>query len=125
MKVYSDNQPKVLEKLINNKYYFRWNIQQETKNIGEDEEGESIQHTQYVYDEVVFEGQPSSNIILEAAIRSFISADEEKKLINDYNAYKENLLIDEKYKNRYMDFLSKRSELKSAIEQSCTTLNLQ
>ena len=78
-----------------------------------------------MYDEVIFDGQPSSDIILEAAIRSFISADEEKKLINDYNAYKENVLIDEKYKNRYMDFLSKRAELKTAIEQSCTTLNLQ
>lgn len=125
MKAYSDNQPKVLERLKNNTYYFRWNIQQEQKTIGEDEEGNPITQNQYVYDEVIFDGQPSSDIILEAAIRSFISADEEKKLINDYNAYKENVLIDEKYKNRYMDFLSKRAELKTAIEQSCTTLNLQ
>lgn len=125
MKAYSDNQPKVLERLKNNTYYFRWNIQQEQKTIGEDEEGNPITQNQYVYDEVIFDGQPSSDIILEAAIRSFISADEEKKLINDYNAYKENVLIDEKYKNRYMDFLSRRAELKTAIEQSCTTLNLQ
>lgn len=119
MNAYYDFQPEKLEKIVNNKYFYRWGIEQITV---EREEGEEPA-TQYKCNEIVFYGQPDSDTILKAAIESIWTNEDEKKLINDYNSAKEGLL-DESYIQKYLDFLNKRAEIKSIVDSDCAELGI-
>lgn len=119
MNAYYDFQPEKLEKIVNNKYFYRWGIEQIT--VEREEGGEPT--TQYKCNEIVFYGQPDSDTILKAAIESIWTNEDEKKLINDYNSAKEGLL-DESYIQKYLDFLNKRAEIKSIVDSDCAELGI-
>ena len=96
MNAYYDFQPEKLEKIVNNKYFYRWGIEQITVD---------------------------SDTILKAAIESIWTNEDEKKLINDYNSAKEGLL-DESYIQKYLDFLNIRAEIKSIVDSDCAELGI-
>lgn len=120
MIAYYNKKPEKLQKIKNNKYFYRWNITQES--ISHEKDSTSV--IQYKCNEIIFYGQPNSNIILEEAIKSLWDNDFEKKMINDYNSAKEGLL-DEKYIQKYKDFLNKRAELKNIIVSDCLELGIK
>lgn len=121
MIAYYDFQPKKLEKIKSNKYFYRWNIEKiETYHRGDPENP----ITKYKCNEITFNGTPNSNIILEKVIKSLWNDDREKKLINDYNSAKEGLL-DEKYIQKYLNFLTERAQIKIIVDSDCAELGIK
>lgn len=120
MIAYYDFQPAKLEKIKNDKYFYRWNIE-EVEIFHEENDTPTIQ---YKCNEITFYGQPNSNTILEQVIKSLWDNEYEKKLINDYNSAKEGLL-DETYIQKYLDFLTERTQIKTIVDSDCAELGIK
>ena len=106
-KVQYDHQPPRLEAVGNGSWLYRWDI----KEIPAAEETDAV----FECLEVLVWGTPTREIITAAVLTSMWPANEEAKLINDYNAAKEGLL-DNRYLQFYLDFIADRATLKAEIK---------
>jgi len=108
MKTYYTNKPATLELMYDGYHLFRFNIEEVVN-------GET---TQFQCDEVKIFGAVTSNKITEVAIADLWGNGVEQKLINDYNEYKLGVGVAES-ETKYLEFLTKRRELKLFIESIC------
>jgi hypothetical protein len=104
-KVHYNFEPQQLQRYPDGSTRFRWDIEPI-----ENEEGDTL----YACYECVIHTTPSPNNILRAAINAMWSRDTEGKLTNDYYAAVAGIL-DESYKQPYLDFLTARAALKATI----------
>lgn len=102
-----DNKPTPITDNNNGSFTYHWNITPVEIDGMEKWECE----------EVIMWGEPTRHKVTEAVITYYWAPDYEKKLINDYNAAKEGILSDDGYTERYRDFLNRRKEIKTLIEQ--------
>lgn len=83
---------------------------------------ETENRTYYTYKSVTIAEPISSNRIIESVISSIMSVSQELKLANDYNAAvisKSNDANLVKKKDRYINWLNLRSNIKTEIEEIC------
>ena len=99
-----DSKPKAIEAVGDGSYLYRWDIKESIKD----------KQTQYECFEVVVKYPLSSNSIIEAVFEELYGNNVEAKLLNDYYSAVHGVL-DESYKQAYIDFLNKRKELKTKI----------
>ena len=113
-----DKKPIVLEAKGNGSYFYRWNIQEVTKE----------DTTSYNCEEVTIWAPVTKAKIKKTVINAKWSKNYEQKLVNEYNSMKlglcsddESVIITEKYK----EFLTKRIEIKAHINADCEDLNIK
>ena len=104
-KLFNTVKPNTIEEYGVGTMLYNYNIEQGVQN---EKEG-------YFYNSQVFEKPLCYENIVRAIIHDNYSHDEEKKLINDYNAVIEGLLPEEK-KAEYLEFLSFRSRIKEQVK---------
>lgn len=74
------------------------------------------QRTEWECGQVTIWGEVTRKKVKSAIIVSEISPEDEKKLINDYNAYQESVLTDDKFKQDYLSFLQRRKAIKELVD---------
>lgn len=136
---YYDEKPSKMEAVGNGSYLYRFNIEEETKEVenpetesAEEEAAEPKTHTQWKCDEVTIFEPVSANKITEAVIAAICPASHEQKLVNEYNAANLGLIggskTSEEAKKRiaaYKDFLEKRNTLKTQVDEDCAELGIR
>ncbi|MEI6567370.1 MAG: hypothetical protein WCR20_11885 [Verrucomicrobiota bacterium] len=70
----------------------------------------------FICSQVIISGYPTKKTAKKAVIEAEFSDDQEKKLINDFNAFSAGALEDARYKNDYLSFLDRRKEIKNMID---------
>ncbi len=110
MKAQYNNQPVKLEAVGNGSWLWRWNILQieVTDNNG-------TTRPAWTCEETTVWNEPTADKIKQAVIRENWDETKEAKLINDYNAAKENILPVDKIA-AYHDFLIQRTALKQDVD---------
>lgn len=108
-----DHKPLKLEAVGNGSWLYRWAIVE----IPATEEKDAI----YECYEVLVWNTPDRVSVTAAVLTSFWPSNDEAKLINDYNAAKENLL-DASYIKNYLDFIDARAALKLEIKEFFETI---
>jgi len=104
-KVQYNSEPQQLQRYPDGSTRFRWDIEAVTNDDGD---------TLYACYECVIHTTPTPDNILRAAINAMWPRDTEGKLTSDYNAAVAGIL-DESYKQPYLDFLTERGALKVTI----------
>ena len=113
MKSQSNEYPSVIERLDSTTYVFNYNIVEKQK---EDIDGTI---TYYEYDQIVVNSDNvNDNDITRNTILENWDINQQLKLVNDYMAYQLGILTDEKYKQRYEDFLYFRASFKDKLIQT-------
>lgn len=110
-RTYSDTIPIAIEKDGDGSYLYRWDIKEETREMGDD----MAPVISYSYNEVRIWATLTANKILEACIDALWGSGVEQKMLNDYNAVLLGIL-DESYIDIYKDFLQKRKQLKEQVD---------
>lgn len=103
-----DHKPLKLEAVGNGSFLYRWAIAE----IPATEEKSAMWECY----EVLVWNTPNRVSVTAAALTAMWPANDEAKLINDYNAAKENLL-DASYIKTYLDFIDARAALKLEIKE--------
>lgn len=106
MKANYSETPQVLQNQNNGSTLYNYDIQKEII-----EERDSFTCSQ-----VIIWGEVTKKKAKKAVIEGEYSDDEEKKLINDYQAYAEGILTDQAYWANYIAFLLRRKEIKEMID---------
>lgn len=111
----SEEQPNIIEYLNDGSYYYNYNPQM---NIVEkqNEDGETVESTEYSYVQVHLYGIPNYKDITKAVIRCHISEDEEFDMINTYN--KAILFEEEVNIDSYKKYLELLNEIKVNVKNS-------
>ncbi len=78
---------------------------------------------QIACEEVIISALRRSEIV-RAIIHNCFSDDDEKKLINNYNAHKEGVIVNEKAIQDYFSFLNERERIKSIVFDDCLKLQI-
>lgn len=125
--IHYDFQPEKLQANGDGSYTYRWNIQEvqvenHSENPGMDS-GVVDNVVKWTCDEVVVWGTITNDKLKEAVINHLWGADKEAKLINDYNAVQVGILGEE-YAAPYVEYLSKRKEVKEQIDADCVELKI-
>lgn len=103
-------EPKVIEQLGNNTYYYNYDIKSDIVSVSEigDE-------TRWNFIQVYLRGIPDYERCLNAIIREYVDVDEELALVNKYNAYQmgnsENAYVCEQYD----EYITKVQEIKAKV----------
>lgn len=110
-RTYSDTIPITIEKDGDGSYLYRWDIKEETREMG------TIWPPviSYSYNEVRIWATLTANKILEACINALWDKDVEQKKLNDYNAAQLGIL-DLSYVESYKTFLNERKALKDRVD---------
>ena len=112
-RIHTNITPKMIEKLGNGTYYYRFDIQSE---YSEDSE------LQYNFIQVLLSGQPNYNNCVQAIIRSYLTIDEEFDLINSYNSYVQNLTNNSDVVDKYKDYLNLLTQIKTKVKEDFSNL---
>lgn len=110
-RTYSDTIPIAIEKDGDGSYLYRWDVREETREMGDD----MAPVISYSYNEVRVWPTLTANKILEACINALWDKDVEQKKLNDYNAAQLGIL-DISYIDAYREFLERRKALKEQVE---------
>lgn len=110
-RTYSDTIPITIEKDGDGSYLYRWDVREETREMGDD----MSPVISYSYNEVRVWPTLTANKILEACINALWDKDVEQKKLNDYNAAQLGIL-DISYIDAYREFLERRKALKEQVE---------
>lgn len=110
-RTFSDTMPPAIVKDGDGSYLYRWDVQQETRQMEEDD----IPQVSYSYNEVRVYPTLTANKILEACINHLWGQGVEQKRLNDYNAAQLGILGKE-YIDSYKDFLTERKALKEQVD---------
>ena len=110
-RTYSDTIPITMEKDGDGSYLYRWDIREETREMGDD----MAPVISYSYNEVRVWPTLTANKILEACINALWDKDVEQKKLNDYNAAQLGIL-DLSYVESYKTFLNERKALKDRVD---------
>jgi len=105
-RTYSDTVPITVEKDGDGSYLYRWDVREETREMGDD----MPPVISYSYNEVRVWPTLTANKILEACINSLWDKDVEQKKLNDYNAAQLS------YVESYKTFLYERKALKDRVD---------
>ena len=112
MKAQYTTRPEVLQNQNNGSHLYNYDIESViVKDPQTGDEREAFQCKQ-----VIIWGEVTKKKAKTAIITDEYAADDEKKLINDYNAFQDGTLTDEKYKNNYLAFLVRRKAIKEMID---------
>ena len=84
----------------------------------EEEESHTAIVTKYRHSSLVMTAPKTQNHILETLLTELVPANREQKLLNDYNAAKENILP-ESAKAAYLEFLAEKKRIKEMVESDC------
>lgn len=110
-RTYSDTIPITIEKDGDGSYLYRWDVREETREMGDD----MAPVISYSYNEVRIWATLTANKILEACINALWDKDVEQKKLNDYNAAQLGIL-DLSYVESYKTFLNERKALKDRVD---------
>lgn len=110
-RTYSDTIPITMEKGGDGSYLYRWDVREETREMGDD----MAPVISYSYNEVRIWATLTANKILEACINALWDKDVEQKKLNDYNAAQLGIL-DLSYVESYKTFLNERKALKDRVD---------
>ncbi len=110
-RTYSDTIPITMEKDGDGSYLYRWDVREETREMGDD----MAPVISYSYNEVRIWATLTANKILEACINALWDKDVEQKKLNDYNAAQLGIL-DLSYVESYKTFLNERKALKDRVD---------
>lgn len=110
-RTYSDTIPITIEKDGDGSYLYRWDVREETREMGDD----MSPVISYSYNEVRVWPTLTANKILEACIDALWGSGVEQKMLNDYNAAKLGIL-DSSYIESYKVFLNDRKSLKERVD---------
>lgn len=110
-RTYSDTRPSSIEKDGDGSYLYRWDVREETREMGDD----MAPVISYSYNEVRVWPTLTANKILEACINALWDKDVEQKKLNDYNAAQLGIL-DLSYVKSYKTFLNERKALKDRVD---------
>ena len=110
-RTYSDTIPITIEKDGDGSYLYRWDIKEETREMGDN----MSPVISYSYNEVRVWPTLTANKILEACIDALWGSGVEQKMLNDYNAAKLGIL-DSSYIESYKVFLNDRKSLKERVD---------
>jgi hypothetical protein len=123
MKSNSDVRPPVLQDLGDGSFRYRWDIQEVEMPAMEGE----TPRTQWECKEVTVWATVTREKITAAVIAALWDSDYEAKLLNDYNAAKEEIFGEDaqKYIDRYTTFLNERKTIKEQVATDCETLNIK
>lgn len=110
-RTYSDTVPITVEKDGDGSYLYRWDVREETREMGDD----MSPVISYSYNEVRVWPTLTANKILEACINALWGSGVEQKMLNDYNAAKLGIL-DSSYIESYKVFLNDRKSLKERVD---------
>lgn len=104
--------PEILQSRGDGSFLFNYEIETEAipSMTGDpDREG-------FICSQVVIFGNPDKRAVKKAVIEAEFSNEDEKKLINDWNAFNAGVLQDEKYKINYLVFLERRRVIKEIVD---------
>lgn len=110
-RTYSDTRPPSIEKDGDGSYLYRWDVREETREMGDD----MAPVISYSYNEVRVWSTLTANKILEACIDALWGSGVEQKMLNDYNAAQLDIL-DLSYVKSYKTFLNERKALKDRVD---------
>jgi len=113
-----DKKPSILEGKGNGSFFYRWNIQEVTKE----------NTTSYNCNEVTIWSPITRSNIKKEVINRLWNKDFEQKLINKYNAVQLGIYSDDenqKIIKEYTEFLSKLKGIKEHIDFDCEELNIK
>lgn len=127
----AEERPEVIESLHNGQgtVHYNHNIKEvlvkETEAGGLEIVTEEAEATgrRFQYDVLRVEYPTTRNHILETLLNAKYDSNTESKLVNDYEAAQAGIL-DESYKEPYLDFLRDRVALKAQVEADCEPLNI-
>ncbi len=109
-----DSLPLAIEAVGNGSYLYRWDIEEVTTEATDEQEAQEV-HTSWECYEVVVWNTPTENSITEVVVDALWGNGVEQKLLNDYYSAIEGIL-DESYKQPYLDFLAERKAVKEQID---------
>lgn len=89
----------------------------------EEEESHTATVTKYRHSSLVMTAPKTQNHILETLLTVRVPANREQKLLNDYNAAKENILP-ESAKAAYLEFLAEKKRIKEMVEADCEVYSI-
>jgi len=112
-----DTRPLAFEAVGNGSFVYRWDIQEERT------EQDGVEKVSYSCLEVVVWNTVTRAKVKQTAIHELWGDGVEEKLINDYNAAVLGVL-DESYKQPYLDFLAARKALKEQIDTDLAPLSI-
>ena len=126
--IHYDFQPEKLQANGDGSYTYRWDIKEvqveshsSTSSEADPETVSSV--AKWACDEVVVWGTVTNDKLKEAVINHLWGADKEAKLINDYNAVQLGILSSD-FADPYVEYLSKRKEMKDQIDADCVELQI-
>lgn len=126
MQAYYDHKPSIYEAVGNGSYIYRWDIK-EIAITSVIEDGDKENKTQWSCQEVTIWSPVSCNGIIKAVLADKWDNDHEQKFINEYNSAQMGLYDDDTTEAAiaaYKEFLVKRTELKTQVENDCKDLNI-
>lgn len=109
-----DSKPSAIEAVGNGSYLYRWGIEAVTTTVEDLESGEQDTRISWECYEVTVWNTPTENSITEVVVDTLWGNGVEQKLLNDYYSAIEGVL-DESYKQPYIDFLTERKAVKEQI----------
>ena len=89
----------------------------------EEEEAHTATVTKYRHSSLVMTAPKTQNHIIETLLTERVPANREQKLLNDYNAAKENILP-ESAKAAYLEFLAEKKRIKEMVESDCEVYSI-
>ena len=126
--IHYDFQPEKLQANGDGSYTYRWDIKEvqveshsSTSSEADPETVSSV--AKWACDEVVVWGTVTNDKQKEAVINHLWGSDKEAKLINDYNAVQLGILSSD-FADPYVEYLSKRKEMKDQIDADCVELQI-
>ena len=110
--VSSNINPKAIEQLGNNTYYYNYNItsEQKTNKDGEEE-------TIYNFIQVQLTGVPNYKDCIKNIIREYVSQEEEFDLINSYNKVQITGEKNSEDVKKYTDYINLLNEIKTNVKR--------
>ena len=110
--VSSNINPKVIEQLGNNTYYYNYNITSEQK-INESGEQETV----YNFIQIHLTGIPDYKDCIKNIIREYVSQEEEFDLINSYNKVQITGEKNSEDVKKYTDYINLLNEIKTNVKK--------
>lgn len=113
MKSNSDERPATFQRVAPNKYRYNYDI---TEVEREDEEGgKTVTKTSYDYSFVEFYGKPNYSTIVKLILREEKDETQEFELVNNYNAFMEEITSDEKAVAEYKEWMQRVIAVKAMV----------
>ena len=112
MKANYSTRPEVVQNQNNGSTLYNYDIVSVVKSDPQT----GLDREEWECNQVVIWGEVTKKKIKTAIITSEISSDDEKKLINDYNAFKEGILTNAVYQQNYLLFLERRKVIKEMVD---------